>query len=64
MTEDKDHQLNAYELEQSPGVGDGQRGLVCCSPRNHKESDMTERLNNNNGKTRRFATKGTREFLW
>ena len=27
------------------GVGDGQGGLVCCSPRGHKESDMTERLN-------------------
>ena len=27
------------------GVGDGQRGLACCSPRGHKESDTTERLN-------------------
>ena len=25
---------------------DGQGGLVCCSPRGHKESDMAERLNN------------------
>ena len=24
------------------GVGDGQRGLVCCSPWGHKESDTTE----------------------
>ena len=29
----------------SPGVGDGQGSLVCCSPWGHKESDMTERLN-------------------
>ena len=26
------------------GVGDGQGGLVCCSPWGHKESDTTERL--------------------
>ena len=26
----------------------GQGSLVCCSPWGHKESDMTERLNNNN----------------
>ena len=25
----------------APGVGDGQGGLVCCSPWGHKESDMT-----------------------
>ena len=27
------------------GVGDGQRGLACCSPWGRKESDTTERLN-------------------
>ena len=27
------------------GVGDGQGGLACCSPRGHKESDTTEQLN-------------------
>ena len=26
----------------TPGVGDGQGGLVCCGSRGHKESDMTE----------------------
>ena len=30
---------------QTPGVGDGQGGLVCCSPWGRKESDTTERLN-------------------
>ena len=39
------HWLNGQEFEQTPGVGDGQGGLVCCSPRGHKESDMTEQLN-------------------
>ena len=29
-------------FEQAPGVGDGQGGLVCCSPRGHSESDTTE----------------------
>ena len=39
------HRLNEHEFEQSPGVGDGQGSLACCSPWGHKESDMTERLN-------------------
>ena len=30
---------------QTPGVGDGQGGLVCCNPWGHKESDTTEGLN-------------------
>ena len=33
------------ESEQAPRVGDGQGGLVCCSPWGCKESDTTERLN-------------------
>ena len=39
------HQLDRHGFEQALGVGDGQGGLVCCSPWGHKESDMTERLN-------------------
>jgi len=39
------HQLNGHEFEQTPGVGDGQGGLACCSPWGHKESDTTEQLN-------------------
>ena len=54
MTEDKmvgwHHQLDGREFGQVPGVGDGQRSLVCCSPWGLKESDMTEQLNNNNKK--------------
>ena len=38
------HQLNGHESEQTPGFGDGQGGLECCSPWGRKESD-TERLN-------------------
>ena len=39
------HWLYAQEFEQVPGVGDGQRSLVCCSPWGQKESDTTEQLN-------------------
>jgi len=35
-----------YEFEQAPGDGKGQRSLAWCSPQGHKESDMTEQLNN------------------
>ena len=40
------HQLNGHELEQTPGDGEGQGSLTCCSPWGHKESDTTEQLNN------------------
>ena len=33
------------------GDGEGQGGLVCCSPWSHKESDTTGWLNNNNAYT-------------
>ena len=39
------HWLSGHEFEYTPGVGNWQRGLACCSPWGHKESDMTERLN-------------------
>ena len=42
------HQCDGHEFEQATRVGDGQGGLVCCSPWGHKESDKTERLNNKN----------------
>ena len=34
-----------HEFEQTPGVGDGQGGLACCSPWGRKESGTTELLN-------------------
>ena len=49
MTEDEmvgwHHQLDGHKFEQALKVGDGQRGLACCHPWGHKESEMTERLN-------------------
>ena len=35
------NRLNGHEFEQTPGAGDGQGSLACCSPQGHKESDMT-----------------------
>ena len=49
MTEDEmagwHHRLDGREFEWTPGVGDGQGGLACCSSWGRKESDTTERLN-------------------
>ena len=39
------HQLKGHEFEQALEVGDGQGGLVCCSPWGCKQLDTTERLN-------------------
>ena len=39
------HWLNGHGFGWTPGVGDGQGGLVCCSSWGHKELDMTEQLN-------------------
>ena len=41
------HRLNGHKFEQAVGVGDGQGSLACCSPWGRKESDMTERMNDN-----------------
>ena len=38
------HRLNAQEFGWTPGVGDGQGGLVCCDSWGHKESNTTEWL--------------------
>ena len=50
MTDDEivrwHHRLNGHEFEQTPGDGEGHGSLECSSPRGHKESDMTELLNN------------------
>ena len=39
------HQLNGHEFEWTPGVGDGQGGLVCCNSWGLKELDTNEWLN-------------------
>ena len=39
------HQLNGHGFGWTPGVGDGQGGLACCSSWGHKKSDTAEQLN-------------------
>ena len=39
------HWLDGRESEWTPGVGDGQGGLVCCDSWGRQELDMTEWLN-------------------
>jgi len=39
------HWLDGREFEWTPGVGDGQGGLACCSSWGRKELDTTEQLN-------------------
>ena len=36
------HQLDGHKFELALGVGDGQGGLVYCSPWVHKHADMTK----------------------
>ena len=49
MTEDEmvgwHNQLNGHEFGWTPGVGDGQGDLACCSSWGRKQLDMTEQLN-------------------
>ena len=53
MTEDEVfewyHGLKGHEFEQTRRDSEGQRSQTCCSPRGHKESDMTEQLNKRAG---------------
>ena len=35
------HRPNGHESEQTPGDGEGQGSLACCSPRGLEDSDMT-----------------------
>ena len=47
MTEDEmvgwDYKLNGREFEQALGDGERQGKQACCGPRGRKESDTTER---------------------
>ena len=60
MTEDEmvgwHHQFNGHELGQTLGDSVGHGNLACCSPWGHKESDTTERLNNNKDLTVLIST--------
>ena len=57
------HWLNGHELEQTLGDSEGQRSLVCCNPWDRKESDMTQRLNNDNKMAKRELITLTKSVL-
>ena len=40
------HRLKGHEFEQTPGDSERQGSLPWCSPWGHKESEITEQLNN------------------
>ena len=57
------HRLNGHDFEQALGDTEGQGSLACCSPWGGKESDMTERLNNNNKDPQNLAQKLTSKSI-
>ena len=54
---------NGHEFEQAPGDSEGQGSLVCCSPWDQEESDVTERLNSNNKEPVASACLPLRDFF-
>ena len=48
MTQDKMVEWHGHEFELALEDSGGQGSLACCSIWGHKESDMTEQLNNDN----------------
>ena len=51
-----------HESEQTQGDSEGQRSLVCCGPRDHRELDTTSRLYNNSNTLPNFPS-GSPFFL-
>ena len=41
------HWFNGHEFVQTQGDSEGKGSLGCCNSLGHKESDMSEQLNNN-----------------
>ena len=41
------HELKGHESDQTPGESEGQGSLACCNTWGCKDSDITQRLNNN-----------------
>ena len=58
------HRLDGHGFGWTPGVGDRQRGLVCCSSRGHKELDTMEWLNWTELETSRELLKNIQFFSY
>ena len=53
------NQVNGHEFEQTPGDGEGQGSLACCSPWGRKELDMTKQQQ----KKTKTTTNGKKQTL-
>ena len=58
------HQLDGLEFAQTPGDSEAQGSLVYCSPRSHKEQDMTEQLNNKGTDLIVFQKHKEDQYVW
>ena len=59
------HWFSGHEFEQTPGSGEGQGSLACCSPWRSQKSDTTEQLNNKNIVSRSSDSVGSLHFsVW
>ena len=66
MTEDKMVGIASptqWTFEQAPGDCEEQGNQICCTPWGHKESNMTEWLNNNDSLQGIFLTQGSNLHL-
>ena len=57
------HWCNGHELGQTPGDGEGQGSLACCSPWGRKKLDTTWRVTNNEQNTLLCSNKKDHLFL-
>ena len=58
------HGLNEHGFGWTPGVGDGQGGLACCSSWGHKESDTIDWLNWTELKWREIMMTSPTQWTW
>ena len=68
MTEDElvgwHHWLKGHEFDQTPGDSEGQGSLARCSPSGHKQSDMTQQLNNYSSKQSTVSMQSLSKSQW
>ena len=58
------HWLDGHEFEQTPGVGNGQGGLACCSPWGHKSRTLLSNWTELNLEINTWSDISTRTFAW
>ena len=67
MTEDEmvggHHQLDGHEFDHTLGDTSGQGGLAFCSPWDHRESDTSQRLDNNDKRRHKVQCTTYETFL-